>query len=202
MSRKKKSPIPAPEWSVLFAVEELTGEPVRLVIEPDAEAVKSLLKRLDVKALEGVKGVFTINRSKGAVAVNVQGAVEANVTQSCVVTLEPIKSKVREEFEAWFTDPEQAVVLAKIRRDRAPAKGRGEKPLMDEQDDPEPIIEGKIDLGELATQYISLAVDPYPRAPGVELPTEVKGIAVVQEGVPETRRNPFAALKDWKDRLK
>jgi hypothetical protein len=41
-------------------------------------------------------------------------------------------------------------------------------PFLDESEDPEPVIDGKIDAGELVAQYLSLAIDPYPRLEGEE----------------------------------
>ncbi len=35
------------------------------------------------------------------------------------------------------------------------------------EDPPDPIIDGKIDLGALAAEFFALGLDPYPRKPGV-----------------------------------
>jgi hypothetical protein len=72
-------------------------------------------------------------------------------------------------------------------------------PLLDEQDDPEPITDGKIDLGELVSQFLSLSINPFPHAPGVELPEEQEGDGPVRMSAGNAP-NPFAALKDWKAR--
>src|ERR1700728_3051749 len=54
-------------------------------------------------------------------------------------------------------------------------------------DPPEPIIDGVIDLGRLATDALFLAIDPYPRRPDAtfDLPAEIIDPA----------DHPFAALK-------
>jgi hypothetical protein len=62
------------------------------------------------------------------------------------------------------------------------AEGESEIP-----DPPEPIENGMIDLGRLATDVLLLAVDPYPRKPGVVFEP------VVTAADPED--HPFAALK-------
>jgi pimeloyl-ACP methyl ester carboxylesterase len=36
------------------------------------------------------------------------------------------------------------------------------------EDEPDPIIDGAVDLGGLAVEFMILALDPYPRKPGVE----------------------------------
>ena len=38
---------------------------------------------------------------------------------------------------------------------------------MGEEDEPDPLIDGKIDLGALAAEFFALGLDPYPRKPGV-----------------------------------
>ena len=53
------------------------------------------------------------------------------------------------------------------------------------RDDTEPLIDGKIDLGAIATEFLIVGLDPYPRKPG----------AVFQPPVDATPdEGPFAAL--------
>jgi hypothetical protein len=37
-----------------------------------------------------------------------------------------------------------------------------------EEEEPDPIVDGKIDLGALAAEFMILGLDPYPRKPGVD----------------------------------
>jgi len=104
------------------------------------------------------------------------------------------KFSAQEEFEGWFADKDAAVSLAKVRKEKMIEKGKTELPILEERDDPEPIVEGMIDLGELCVQHLSLAINPYPHAEGVEY--EHGDDAAQGEGF--SFKNPFAALKDWK----
>ena len=61
-----------------------------------------------------------------------------------------------------------------------------------DQDPPEPLTGNILDLGQLATEFLVLGIDPYPRKSGVEF-------APVQVGQDATK--PFAALADLKKRL-
>jgi hypothetical protein len=72
-----------------------------------------------------------------------------------VVTLEPFPSHVEDSFAVDFGD------AAETEADEIDVD-------MD-QDPPEPIVGGVIDIGELTAQYLSLALDPYPRSPGVAM---------------------------------
>lgn len=103
--------------------------------------------------------------------VLVTGRLVAEVEQACVVSLEPVRQRVEEEI-AWRLLPD------------------GMEPS-DGDDDPDdiPAEGGAVDLGEALAQQLSLALDPYPRAPGAKLPPEAgDGDA----------HGPFAALAKLK----
>ncbi|MCB9983148.1 MAG: DUF177 domain-containing protein [Rhodospirillales bacterium] len=187
------------EWSVLFDVEEMNRAEVTMTISPDDAARARLAQRLGVMAVEALEADIRVSHHGGEVSYYLQGRIRADITQECVVTLEPIQSHIEDDFEAWFADPEAAVSIAKARHEKLNEKGHGELPILEEKDDPEALIDGKIDLGELVTQYLSLSINPYPHAEGVEY-QELQAKMAVDEGA-DLVKNPFAALKDWKDKL-
>ena len=84
--------------------------------------------------------------------LRVIGRVSATVTQTCSVSLEPMTSDVTEEFGLVFL-PSSA---------GAPATPRREVEVLLE-DEPEVLIDGKIDLGGVATEFLMLGINPYPR---------------------------------------
>jgi hypothetical protein len=55
-----------------------------------------------------------------------------------------------------------------------------------DEDEPDPIVDGKIDLGALTAEFFALGLDPYPRKPGAALDEERTN--------PEPTDSPFAAL--------
>jgi len=185
------------EWSHFIDADDVGSELTRLSITPDKEARKNLVRRLGVIGIDSLKADLELQREQGGMVVHVKGHIDAKLKQSCVVTLDPVTSSVHETFEAWFADPDQAVALAKVKHDKQ-VKANGETPIIDEHEDPEAIVDGRIDLGEVVTQHLCLAVDPYPHKEG----------EVYEYGddaphkVPEAfKNNPFAALKDWKSKL-
>lgn len=185
-----------PEWSYLIPEERAGVEITDLTISPAAEEAQALCQRLNLVTLDGLSAQMKIERLSGGMVVHVKGRLTAHVVQSCVVSLEPVETDIDETFEGWFANQDNTVILAKARRARQNADG--EAPILEEKDDPEPIVNGHIDLGELATQYLSLALDPYPRAPGVGTGEEGDVAAYSDAPGADLRRNPFAALKDWK----
>lgn len=185
-----------PEWSYLIE-EDRAGTDIKdVTISPSPEEVRALCDRLNLTALEGLTAQLKLERLSGGMVVHIKGKLKARVTQACAVTLEPVESVVEESFEGWYANPDQAVMLAKARRERQSKNGEGEAPILEEKDDPEPIVNGHIDLGELVTQYLSLCIDPYARAAGVERSEE--NLVIHADPGADIRRNPFAALKNWK----
>ena len=185
------------EWSHFIDADDVGPDKLRLSITPDKEARQNLVKRLGILGVDSIKADLELNREQGGMVVHVKGHILATLSQSCVVTLDPVKTKVNETFDAWYADPDQAIALAKVKHDKQ-VKANGETPIIDEQEDPEKIIGGKIDLGEVVTQHLSLAIDPYPHKEGVKYEYGDDE----PEKVPEAfKNNPFAALKDWKSKL-
>ena len=115
----------------------------------------------------------------------VRGRVRAQITQQCVVTLEPIGSVIEEEIDLMLL-PEH----------NAPAKP---EPVArevifdpDSEDDPETFRHGKIDVGAIAEEFFTLAIEPYPRSDDAVL-------AFGDQGVPgDEKQSPFAKLAELK----
>ncbi len=187
------------EWSHLFDVEAMNKAEETLTIAPDALACGRLSQRLGVESVDALEADIRVSHHAGEMSYYIKGEIRADVTQACVVTLEPVHSHIEDDFEAWYADPEVAVSITKARHEKLNEKGHGELPILDEKDDPEALIEGKIDLGELVTQYLSLSINPYPHAEGVEFEELERKMGALEED--DLVKNPFAALKDWKDKI-
>ena len=98
--------------------------------------------------------------------VHVTGTVRARIGQTCVVTLDPIDNEIDETVDVMFAPSEQIPQLADLAHEAL--AGEAEIP-----DPPEPIVNGVIDLGRLATDVLLLAIDPYPRKPDAVFGHEV-----------------------------
>ncbi|MGL4965073.1 MAG: YceD family protein [Inquilinus sp.] len=167
-----------PEFSRVVGVNTLPRGGRTVAIEADEAERTALARRFDLLALDELKARFTLTAGRGDTVV-VTGTMTAAVVQRCVVTLDPVPAAVEDEIEAVFAD----------------TAGRDEAEV---EVDPvaaeiEPLVDHRIDLGELAAQHLSLALDPYPRSPGAP-----EAAAEPPEDEPETRR-PFAVLKGGGD---
>lgn len=193
MPKKYTSASHACEWPYAVSVEEIDARPKIFTFTADEQERADLARRLNVVSVEEARASVTVQKAGGV--IHAIGSVSAHVTQNCVVTLQPLRSVIEDEFEGWFGDKDSAVSFARARNEREAKKGHAEVEILEESVDPEPILNGKVDLGELATQYLSLGVDPYPRAQGA-----ASAHIEDEKAAAQSRKSPFEALKNWKEK--
>ncbi|HYD17808.1 MAG TPA: DUF177 domain-containing protein, partial [Patescibacteria group bacterium] len=124
------------------------------------------------------KAELKIRRVEGGDVVRVEGKFQADVVQTCVVSLQDVHAHVDGSFDTFLaeggkSDNEEVVEFG----------------LDDEDSSPEVITHGQLDMGEVVAQYLALELDPYPRAPGVSLAAQLAGVGG------EVKNNPFAVLQ-------
>jgi len=197
MPKRKMPAGMAGEWSFAIEAGTIASDPKTFSFSAtDSERV-NLARRAGVDALESVEATVTVQRVRGGV-IHAMGSLQAQVIQSCVVTLAPIHTHINDQFEGWYGGEDTAVSFARAKSERDAKKANMEMEILEESVDPEPIIAGLIDLGELAAQHLCLSINPYPRAPGV---MHNQGVDDVSDtGGAAIRKNPFEALKDWKEK--
>lgn len=187
------------EWSHFYDVEDLENKPERLTIEASEEELEDVARRLQIVAIKSAKADLVLKREQGGRVIHVCGTFTTLIVQECVVTGEPIETELCEPVEGWFADKEKTVSFAAVKRDREADKHNNlEVKLMDESEDPEPVLNGAIDLGELVTQHISLALPPFPHKEGVHYEIGDENVQINEDS--PLRKNPFEALKDWKEK--
>ncbi len=175
-----------PEFSRLVLADSVQRGEVVEVIEADEAERRALAERFELEEIKRLKATLRLKRVRGEDMVRVTGALEADVVQTCIVTLDPVHNTVHDSFEGLFA-PESLVP--------EPAEEMEFDASILEEDIIEPFVNGRIDIGELTAQHLSLALDPYPRCPGIELPVMVEQEEEEEE---EARPNPFAALERLK----
>jgi uncharacterized metal-binding protein YceD (DUF177 family) len=103
----------------------------------------------------------------------VSGRLRADLAQTCGITLEPLPALVDTSFSVRCVEESDAETLPE------------ELEVTLEDDDPPDVLEdGVIDLGAYVVEHLTLDLDPFPRKPGAEF--------VPPEQAPEP--SPFAAL--------
>lgn len=153
--------------------------PVTVVLKPD-EAERAAIARLGrLNAVRRFEARVTLtSRADGTIAIT--GPLAAEVEPICVVSLEPFSQRVEEEIDAVFAEPD---VITRLEKRAAEAEL--------EFDPPDEIIGTEIDIGQLAVEFLMLALDPYPKKPGA-------GFSDYRES--EEKLSPFAALAALKDK--
>ncbi len=196
---------PPPEFSRPVAADRIGRDGYAVTIEASAVECAALARRFGIVALAGLVARCRLRPVPGGM-IELRASFEAEVTQECVVTLEPFPARVLEEFtQRYALDPQ---------RHRATAAE--DEPFDPDADDPpEALQDGGIDLGEAVAQQLALALDPFPRAPGVAFPAGEEGPSTAAStGLPAgmsteaakigdnpqmpKRPNPFAALSKFK----
>jgi uncharacterized metal-binding protein YceD (DUF177 family) len=179
MNRMQPMTDKAAPWSDRIAVGQIPDTGLRRDTEADRAARDAMAEVAGLRDVLSARASFDVTPLSGG-RVHVAGRVQARIAQTCVVTLDPIESDIDEPIDLIFAPPEQIPELADLVDEDA--EGESEIP-----DSPEPIENGVIDLGRLATDVLFLAIDPYPRKPGAVFEP------VVTAADPED--HPFAALK-------
>ncbi len=192
MRRRKVAPI-EPEWSFGIEAGDIGPVPRMVAIEAGKAEREALTRRFGLLEISCLRAEMSLCREGRS--VHVEGTVEADVVQSCIDTSAPVSEHVCESFESWYADPEETLSFARARQEHERRTGQADTPVLDEREDPEPLMDGVIDLGELAAQYLSLGLNPYPRA--VE-PDEGRAEVLVPSEPSALRKSPFRALEGWK----
>jgi uncharacterized metal-binding protein YceD (DUF177 family) len=184
---KAPTGVAGPELSRPYSAARLSidGEPFRF--EASAAERAGLAKRFELINLPSLSAEGLISVIDHGHGVRLEGVVRAEVVQACVVTLEPVPARIEEPFVRTFTD-------------RLAASAVDQETVLDmeEDDPPEPLVGGTVDVGEAVAETLGLALDPYPRAPGAKLPEgggEAADAADVTNHPEIQRESPFSALK-------
>jgi hypothetical protein len=179
------------ELSRELAVETVPDAGLEVSICADASERAALAKRYSLVAVASLAADLRVSK-KARSRFTVTGNLRAHVTQTCVVSLEPFESEIETDIEVDFGEDTPAQNLARPGYGLEPEK-TGSPPISAQSDAPDPIVDGFIDLGALATEFLVLSLDPYPRKPGVRF--EDLGYT----GDQADSVSPFAALKKLKE---
>lgn len=183
------APLPPPEFSRPHSPDRIPPDGFIGRFEATPEECAALAARLGLPAIAALAGEFHLKTVAGGPMVRLTARFTADVTQTCVVTLEPFAAHVEDRFEMLYGPkaeeyrPGQEVHLD-----------------VDAADPPELFdADGMVDVGEAVAEHLSLALDPFPRKPGavVEAP---KGVEL--DGPDTLPNTPFTALAALKEKLR
>ncbi len=170
-----------PFWSMKVAVEDIPPAGAHFDLAADAATRAGLTRAAGLRDLPRLEAYFDVSR-RGRDGLRIVGEVSALVGQNCVITLEPIENELRESVDVVFAPPAE----------RAAAGEQDEATIRFAEDEPPEALEGgTVDLGAVATEFLLLGIDPYPRKPGAVFQPAIAG---------DPAARPFAGLSAWKKR--
>jgi uncharacterized metal-binding protein YceD (DUF177 family) len=173
----------APAWRVSVRLEDIPAAGQRFDLEADASTRANLAAAAGLRGLPRLAAAFAVSRH-GRDGLHVTGTVSARVEQTCVVTLEPVESEIEEAVDLTFVPSAGRDHSDTLGEGRADATNGGEE-------EPETLVNGTVDLGVIATEFLMLGIDPYPRKPGAQF---------AAPAAEEAGGHPFAALAALKKR--
>jgi len=179
MREKRKAPTftpkdkMAPSWHVPVAQAEVPETGLHVELVADENVRKDIAVFTGLSGLPRLHAIFDVTRH-GRSGLRVVGLVSATVGQVCGVTLEPIENEIEEGVDLVFL-PGRVSGSQQEEREVEVAL----------ENAPEELVGGVVDLGALATEFLVLGMDPYPRKPGS---------VFVTPSLDDGTEGPFAAV--------
>jgi len=163
-----------PEFSRPIDVTRIGSvETVQEIRATPAEC-SALARRFGLLGIARLEARLRLRRAHAGTQLHLAGHLTADVTQACVVSLEPVENHVEGDFTVVYGDlAEDADVSVDV----------------DDESAVEPFPTGPLDVGETVAQELALALDPYPHAPGAVLES-----GAAPESAGSERPNPFSVL--------
>jgi uncharacterized metal-binding protein YceD (DUF177 family) len=162
-------------WSAPVTIDDIPEVGRHFDLAADADARARLAKLAGLRGLPRLQANFDVSRHGNG--LQVVGRVSATVGQTCVVTLEPIENAIEESVDLLFM----------------PVADAGGKPAKARMEPPEPLVGGMVDLGAVATEFLLLGIDPFPRKAGAQSAPAQLGTRAENQAN-EAAAHPFAAL--------
>ncbi len=174
----------APPLSRPLLVAEIPPDGLEIQIDASGAERDALARLNALPAVLSLSATLRARRWRGE-GLEISGELRARVRQTCVLTLEEFDSDIVEPIDLRFAPPQEAQGPRSRRHQPEPETldhdALGEDP-------PDELIGGAIDLGAVVSEFLTLALDPYPHKPGAEFvePAPESGADVV---------SPFAQLR-------
>jgi hypothetical protein len=168
-------------WSMKVAVEDIPEGGAHFDLDADEETRAALARAAGLRSLPRLHASFDVLRH-GRGGLHIVGEVSATVGQNCVITLQPLDNEVCESVDLVFTPSESGSI----------ANEAGEATVSFVSEEPPEVLSGGVvDLGTVATEFLFLGIDPYPKTEGATFESPAAG---------EAGSRPFAALAALKKR--
>lgn len=169
------------EFSKIIVVAEIPPQGRVMHFESTVEERIAIAARAKLPDVDSFSIELQLQFLPKSHILQIKGFGRAKITQVCVVTLEPFEADLNFDFDCQCLEAERA------------KKWNDQMDSVEDyaQGGFEEVVDGRIDIGEVAVQEFILALDPYPHKPGVK--ADFDSATITEEKV-----NPFSVLKSLK----
>jgi uncharacterized metal-binding protein YceD (DUF177 family) len=181
------------EFNRRISIDQLHGYKHPFSIEANAEERKALAQRFGLLSLDRLQAKGLVMLDADRALVRVDGHLSAELTQTCVVSLERVIQRVDAPFQRTYS--------THMKDEWEESRDNGREINLTTEDDevPEPLVGGIVDLGEAVSEHLALEIDPFPRIP--DLAHRASDFTRGGNTVASNDTNPFTALEVMKARL-
>ena len=173
--------------TVLIVARLSANRPHPFRIEPTAPEAAQMAEELGVLALRKIRFEGALHPD-GKANWRLEATLGATVVQSCIVTLDPVTTRIEE------------TVTRKFQKDWPGVDTDAEEVEMPEDETIDP-LEDEIDLIALLQEALALALPAYPRSTDAEM-TAAQFAPPGVTPLSDADAKPFAALAALKDQMK
>jgi uncharacterized metal-binding protein YceD (DUF177 family) len=181
------------EFGRLIGIDSIEERGQAFAIEATDQQRHALARRFGVLSIGSLAARGMLTRGANPSNFRLDARLEAEVAQQCVISLETVVQRIAVDFsrefktDACFDASDVDDGLHEVFLD------------LDSDDLPDPVIQGKIDVGEAVAEQLALELDPFPRASEArfdELVLRYQDIDAKAAAI-----NPFSALASVKEKL-
>lgn len=166
------------EFSFPLKIEDINQGQQCYKLRAGKQELESLREILQVPAVNSFGANIMLNFQKKKGLLEVYGTVRANLSLISVISLEPFNKDYAADFKLTYdTNAKYEDIY------------EGDDDI--NADVPDIVIDGKINLADIAIEQLALIMEDYPKKEGEEFS------AVIEDDAP-LKENPFAALAKLK----
>ena len=167
------------EFSLPLTVADLPQSEQRYKMLATADNLHCVAKILQVPQVKFLEADFIVKNNHKTSILNVSGHIKTQITMQSVISLENFDVKYDFDFSNVFDT-------------KATLDSQKKEGVDWDENTPDIIIDGKIDLGDIAIEQIALKIEDYPRINGEKFDF------APDFDVNEKQNNPFAVLSRLK----
>lgn len=171
-----------PLLNLIMSVQDIPATGLKRDYAPDADELKTLSALIGLGELENLRfGVEITPLSRNEFLM--VSRLTAQIRQTCSITLEPLLNELADETTTRFVP---------LPRFEELAAEEEEGQLEDEN--LEPLSEGRLAVGQVLYDQLEASIDPYPRTEGADWEEISRDAKLSDEGT----ESPFAVLASRK----